>query len=405
MTKRILMAFATVAALMGCGGEVEPVTPEPTETLAWMDAHAEDFMGDRAWRRDRLEETLWRPELPYAKKLLDNYGLERGGWDLLPVLDVEVAPVHGPLTGEFAGEPIMTSRPETREEWLALGERVFWQMPMRRDPYLEWVVANPQVWEEAGLTRREDGSLRGFVRYLDPRGRARVGITCGLCHGEGGDAGRADLDVDLGKARALYMEARGLDTAPFDAWGPGRVDVTDDGVVDPTKIPNLWGASEQSHFNASGVIKVASPASAAVRFETQYIINHAFEARPDRALPWALAMFVMSLEAPTPDAAPTARGEELFAQRCAGCHDPARGYSGDLIAASALTSDPLVSNSPMRGTGSYRVPSLLGVSQGGPFLHDLSAPTLGDLLDEGHPSGAELTPAEREDLLSFLNTL
>ena len=405
MMTRFLMAFAMVATLMGCGTEFAPVSPEPTETLAWMDAHTEDFLNDRAWRRDQLEEALWRPELPYAKKLLDNYGLERGGWDLLPVLDVEVAPVHGPLEGAFAGEPIMTERPETREGWLALGERVFWQMPMRRDPYLEWVVANPQVWEGAGLTRREDGSLRGFVRYLDPRGRARVGITCGLCHGEGGDPGRADLNVDLGRARALYMQARGLDTAPFDAWGPGRVDVTDDGVTDPTKIPNLWGASEQSHFNASGVVKVVSPASAAVRFETQYIINHAFEARPDRALPWALAMFVMTLEAPERGPAPTARGEEAFGRMCSGCHDPERGYSGDLIDASVLTSDPLVSNSPMRGTGAYRVPSLLGIGQAGTFLHDLSAPTLGDLLDDGHPMGVELNATEREDLLAFLNTL
>ncbi len=153
------------------------------------------------------------------------------------------------------------------------------------------------------------------------------------------------------------------------------------------------------------MVRVASPASAAVRFETQYIINHAFEARPDRALPWALAMFVMSLEAPEHDASETARGEEVFGRMCSGCHDPARGYSGDLIDASVLTSDPLVAGSPMRGTGSYRVPSLLGVSQGGPFLHDLSAPTLGDLLDDGHPIGAELTATERDDLISFLNTL
>ena len=242
------LAFAITSTLLGCGGEVEPVAPEPTETLAWMESHTDDFLSDRAWRRDRLEETLWRPELPYAKKLLDNYGLERGGWDLLPVLDVMVAPVHGPLEVEFEGTPVMAERPESREEWLALGERVFWSMPMRRDAYLEWVVANPQVWDDVGLTRQEDGSLRGFVRYMDPRGRAKVGITCGLCHGAQGEPGHADLDVDLGMARALYMNARGLDAAPFDAWGPGRVDVTDDGITDATAIPNLWGASEQSQI-------------------------------------------------------------------------------------------------------------------------------------------------------------
>lgn len=404
------MALATwLMTLAACGQPVdstEPVELAPDEPVAWMEAHTQDYLTERAFRRARLEETLWRPELPYAKKLLDNYAIEEGGWDLLPVLTFRVEPIYPEQGAEFDGEPLMHQRPQTRDEWLALGQRAFWEMPMRRDPYLSWIASRPELWDEVGLKQREDGSLRGFVRYLDPRGRARVGVTCGLCHGDGGEPGRADADVDLGLARALYMESRGLDGAPFDGWGPGKIDVTNDGVDDPVAIPNLWGASTQSHFNASGSIRVATPASAAVRFETQYIINHSFEARPARELPWALAMFVMSLRPPEPTSSPgSTRGAELFESQCAGCHDPARGYSGGLVDADALTSDPRIARSPTRGTGSYRAPSLLGVSQGGPYLHDLSAPTLGDLLAEGHPTGATLEPEARAELIDFLQTL
>lgn len=409
------MALATLFTLFtillsACGDE--PVTPpieEPDDPIEWMELHTEDYLEDRAWRRARLEETMWRPDLPYAKKLLENYGLERGGWDLLPVLDFQVAPVYGPESDRpFSPSSLMERRPETREEWLALGERAFWEMPMRRDPYIEWIAQHPEHWEEVGLKQNEDGSLRGFTRYIDPRGRERVGITCGLCHGANDEPGFADSHIDMGRARALYMESRGLDPEPFIYWGPGKLDVTNDNVDDPVAIPNLWGASEQAYFNASGSIRVVSPASAAVRFETQYIINHSFEARPDRALPWALAMFMMSLQAPetTPEPSEALQaGEALFMQKCAGCHIPERGYSGELIPASALTSDPAISQSITRGTGFYRAPSLLGLSRGGPYLHDLSASTLDDLLLGGHPTGETLDEASRARLILFLETL
>lgn len=415
MMKRTLhMAFATLSTvilvlLSACGGDPEvPEVIAPEEPVAWMEHHAQDYLEDRAWRRARLEETLWRPDLPYAKKLLENYGLERGGWDLLPILDFQVAPVYGPEHDRpFQPTSLMSERPQTREAWLALGERAFWEMPMRRDPYIEWIAQHPEHWEEVGLKENEDGSLRGFTRYIDPRGRERVGITCGLCHGAGGEAGFADSNIDLGKARGLYMEARGLEASPFTEWGPGKLDVTNDNIDDPVAIPNLWGASEQSYFNASGSVRVVTPASAAVRFETQYIINHSFEARPDRALPWALAMYVMSLQAPaqTPSTEDTTAGEALFMQKCSGCHIPEDGYSGPLIPADALTSDPSIARSITRGTGSYRVPSLIGLSKGGPYLHDLSATTLDDLLVSGHPTGEALDEAEREALVLFLKTL
>ena len=263
------------------------------------------------------------------------------------------------------------------------------------------------MWDELGLEQREDGSLRGFVRYIDPRGRQKVGITCGLCHGAGGEAGKANRAVDLGRARALFMTSRGLSGEPFESWGRGKLDVTSDNVNDPVAIPNLWAASQQRYYNASGVVRVVTPASAAVRFETQYIINHSYEARPHRALPWALGMYVMGLQAPqvAHEQQDIKEGSAIFAARCAGCHLPERGYSGELVDASALISDARIAHSLTRGTGSYRVPGLRGISQGGPYLHDASAATLEELLELGHPSGEALGQPERVELLRFLRTL
>ena len=119
------MALATLILLVtllmtACGDSPEVLPPEPEDPVAWMELHSQDYLEDRAWRRARLEETMWRPDLPYAKKLLENYGLERGGWDLLPILDFQVAPVYGPDTDRpFTPTSLMEKRPETRDEWLA----------------------------------------------------------------------------------------------------------------------------------------------------------------------------------------------------------------------------------------------------------------------------------------------
>ena len=73
------------------------------------------------------------------------------------------------------------------------------------------------------------------------------------------------------------------------------MDVTDDEAVDALAIPDLFGVKHQSHMNTSGAIEILNPATLAVRFETQYIVGHSLEARPDRRLTWALAAFVMGL--------------------------------------------------------------------------------------------------------------
>jgi hypothetical protein len=57
----------------------------------------------------------------------------------------------------------------------------------------------------------------------------------------------------------------------------------------------------------------------------------------------------------------------------------------------------------------WNPPSLCGLWDRGPYLHDGRAATLDDLLRGPHASeklgGEPLTPAERDDLISFLRSL
>ena len=356
------------------------------------------------------------PELPYARKRLAGYALpeEEGGWDLLPELGATVMPItreqaeRGLERVPFEGVALAPDdTPTTQDEWESLGERVFWLMPMRRDVYLEWVVMRPELWDEIGLEVDEQGALRGVVRFEDTRGDVRIGATCAMCHGADGVSGRASREIDLGRARVLFAELRDRDPGPYGQWGPGRVDVTDDEAVDALAIPDLFGVKHQSHMNTSGAIEILNPATLAVRFETQYIVGHSLEARPDRRLTWALAAFVMGLEEPEPVVARSegTRGEDVFMGSCAGCHDPARGYSGGLFLVEVFISEPQAANSVLRGTGFYKAPSLVGISQGGPYLHDASAATLEELLEKGHPTGSVLAPEQRAKLLDYLQTL
>lgn len=391
---------------LGAGGACAP-EPEPAQDRAsWMVEHAADYLSqDPASRRQWLERGWWRQDLSYSEQLLDHYGLPDQGWELLPELNFEV----DTLSDEpFAGRPIFDGvTPTTMEGWLKLGQAAFWRLPMRRDAYVEWLASKPELWDRFGVQRDATGAARGLVRYKDSRGQVRTGMSCGFCHGDQGIEGKANKSMDLGGARAAFRQARGLEPGDFGQWGPGMVDVTDDQMVDPLLIPNLWGASVQAYFNASGSVKIDEPAVAAVRFETQYILNHGYEVRPPRALTWALATYVYALKPPEPKTkAEHPDGERVFMARCAGCHDPEQGYSGGLIEASTIKSDPQASQSMTRGTGFYRVPSLLGVGGGGPYLHDASAPDLEALLTSaGHPYGEPIDDQERADLIAYLNQL
>lgn len=176
----------------------------------------------------------------------------------------------------------------------------------------------------------------------------------------------------------------------------------------------------------------------------------------------ALALHLYSLKPPTnPNRPKTAaqkrlvqRGEAIFKEEsCAKCHDPKQGYTNNkLIAAPGfdvpndhpakddimrnasgtprrIGSDPALTLTTRRGTGFYKVPSLLGVWYRGPFEHNGSCATLEDWFNpartndtfvptgwrgppgtktravKGHEFGLDLSEDERRALIAFLKTL
>ncbi len=388
--------------LVGC--TPPPEAPVPiADPAGWMVAHADAFLSDRGQRRAWLESSLWQPEVPYARKRLDGYALPNGGWDALPEMAARTAAVQTDgSTGPWRTLP--ATPPSDIAGWRALGERVFHELPMRRDAYVEWLADRPELWARAGV-QTEDGALGGLTRFVDWRGETRTGITCALCHRAEGQPGRAARGLDLGWARARYVESRGQAPGAYADWGRGRMDVTDDPVDDPLAIADLWTVRWQSHINTSGAVRLDTPAALAIRFETQFITGHAFATRPPRHLVWALAIYVLTLDRP-PSAVPVDHpGAAVFADRCAGCHDPERGYAGDLVSPAGFIGQTGPAFSPMRGTGYLKVPGLLGVGEGGPYLHDARFDSLSALVEAGHPYGDPPPPAQAAALVDFLRHL
>lgn len=164
---------------------------------------------------------------------------------------------------------------------------------------------------------------------------------------------------------------------------------------------------------------------------------------------YALSLFLYSLKPPPnpnkfDDVA--ARGRRIFRdQQCDSCHTPPLYSNNKLVPAPGFTvpaahlakfdiqppgvgTDPSLTLFTRRGTGYYKVPSLLGVWYRGPFEHAGSELTLEDWFNPrrlhdnhvptgfrgvnvrtrkvpGHPFGLDLDDADRKALIAFLKTL
>ena len=85
------------------------------------------------------------------------------------------------------------------------------------------------------------------------------------------------------------------------------------------------------------------------------------------------------------------------------------GYASDtLVRIGDTGTDTAVGLSEDRGTGFYRVPTLVGVAARAPYYHDASAPSLDTILRRtgpGHPFAPDLREDERAAILRVLNAL
>jgi hypothetical protein len=142
------------------------------------------------------------------------------------------------------------------------------------------------------------------------------------------------------------------------------------------------------------------------------------------------------------------RGSEVFDREdCYRCHAPESGYTNNKLNPApgftvpenhpdaahimnrTIGSDPTLTLWTRRGTGFYKVPSLLGLWYRGPFEHNGSVATLEDWFDarrldddyvptgwrgpldkktravKGHEFGLDLDDGDRKALIAFLRTL
>ena len=234
-------------------------------------------------------------------------------------------------------------------------------------------------------------------------------------------------------------------------------------VFFPAKVPDLIGVSGRKYLDHTGthanrgigdLMRYAALVSYA---ESSGFGPHqmlAPEQRrisgrlPDEAF-YALALYLQSLQ-PPPNPNPfdgrARSGRQIFEREgCPGCHTPglytnnkltlAKGFKPppgtpatlDVMAISVGT-DPSLALKTRKGTGYYKVPSLLGVWYRGHFLHDGSIASLEEMFDPdrlkeihepggwkplgvrsravpGHEFGLRLTQEEKASLIAFLKTL
>jgi len=424
------------------------VTPAPEAVLepwsdAWMAREGRKFIDDTPYRRAALEHALTNHDNVYSRVRLNSYGHGERGWDKLPVWTPRTLPVTAEVAAQLAKgempEPAKAPmwdgvEPTTTEGWVALGRRVFFEFPMRAEVFMEWGLQKPTIADAVGIQRTATGEIPGLVVFANVDGNTRVGITCAICHSTVKDgatlAGSSRRAFDYGRLRLEYFKDTREYVDPqlavrMASWGPGRADVTEDDDEDPVTIPDLWGLRSQTWLTQAGTIRHDSPLALAIRQETQLTdSNHAL-VRPPRALAWALAMYVYSLTPPAETIASTpqlVRGGELFAENCKSCHANA-AYGGKAIAAAAIGTNPSLATGRGRGTGNYRVPPLVRVRDGAPFLHDGSVASLDELLSParlapgytkgmlgpgpilGHRAGTDLGAVDRRALIAFLGTL
>jgi hypothetical protein len=160
--------------------------------------------------------------------------------------------------------------------------------------------------------------------------------------------------------------------------------------------------------------------------ETLLVTSSGNSVRPPRIVVWALAVYLTSLadSLPRVDEATAAApaGARLFAATCSPCH-ALPSFTGPPVPLAVVGTDPAFGESPSRGTGDYRVPSLRGVGARVALLHDGSIPSLAELLDgarllpsfggglhgpgpvPGHLYGLALGQGDRDALVTFLRSL
>lgn len=405
--------FAALLAL-GCGNTdtTVPGNPAPTTFEDRLELGAR-YVDDAAFRRAELEASLVNPSNNYSQIRLERYTEEQWGalpeWNPLatPIGIADTAAPADALGPTFERLDI-DSVPWEETALVELGRRAFFGYPVQLATYVRSATGDATRASQFGLWI--DGPSLGATLWTElPSGHTESAVTCATCHASKNERGEivaginnADLDV----SGMIAAESGGSGGS----WGPGRVDVTPDGIDNAAAITDLRAVRFQVALHKAATVRNGL-VPLAIRIETLAITSLQEAFRPPRKLAFAMALYLWQLEAvpvKRPDTA-SDRGAAVFADACASCHKPP-GFSGPSVAIEIVGTDPAVGMSPDRTTGSYRVPSLHGVGDRKRLLANGAVLDLAELLDgdraaPGHRFGVDLGEAEEADLIAYLETL
>ncbi len=395
------------------------VPVEPVDPLVDADvALGQSYDSEPAFRRKLLEASIVNPDNGYSALRLDRY--DEAGWGALPTFNPRARPVVlGDIGLERPEEDLsgwgaldVEGTPWERSALIALGREAFFSYPISSG-LLSAALRSPEGPARYGLWVDDAGQVGGLVWSEQARGERGLSATCATCHAAPapGDpegvviAGLNNGRLDLG---AITRDSALGSVGPRSAWGPGRVDVTGDDLDNPVAITDLRAIRHQTHLHRAATLR-NSLGALAVRVETLLITSLNERQRPPRKLAFALALYLWDLDPGVDTGALDPEGLAIFEARCASCHAPPT-FAGPPVPVDLVGTDPTVALSPDRATGSWRVPSLIGVKDRSPLTASGATRTLDDLFDPdreapGHPFGLDLGEADRASLLELLKSL
>jgi cytochrome c5 len=404
------------------------------------------YLDDAAFRRTELVASLVNPDNGYSQLRLAHYASgDAKDWDGLAEWNPAVEPIaaseldapDGASTTSLSASAAslelpsgITSADDPR--LLALGATAFTRYPVQLAPYLDVALTSRASAAHYGLWVDEGLGVGGLTRTRMADGTVAVALTCSTCHaapsGTGIAMGLANASFDLGAAlldSPLGCAAPGA-AAAIAAWGPGRLDVTTTTGTEPVAIPDLRPVRELTYLHRDATLALRDPTTLAIRIETLIITSQAQVVRPPRIVALALAQYILSLAKSLPSAAAASvaspQGARVFAASCSRCHSPP-GFTGAPVPLAIVGTDPTLGLSAVRGTGTYRVPSLRGVGTRGPLLHDGTVPSIDVMFDParttaafterlhgsgavpGHLFGLDLADSDRTALIAYLRAL
>ena len=385
-----------------------------TEVKSDSDAWLEEgyrYLEDPRFRRQALEDSLVNPENGYSRTRLKRYTEQK--WGALPVWTPRVRKITPADIGagyprpDFSFEAIDANEPMDNDGWMRLGEQMFTLYPAQIEPAMRVALTDPRAPSIFGLWQTDDW-VGGLVWVELPDG-VQPALTCATCHASVSASGEVisglpNYDFNLGSAIDAHQRKR---TRNSD-WGPGRIDITGDGIFNPTVIADIRPVRFQSHLQRAATIKNTLSALA-IRLETNIISITGGAVRPPRESILALALYLWRLGDTLPPPPSHHAGQAVFDTQCASCHTPP-GFGGSPIPIEDVGTPNAVGISPYRTTGMYQTPSLRGVSNRRQLTASGAFSSLKALLAEsrttpGHPYHRTLSQSERTLLLDFLNEL